>query len=198
MDTHKCSSRSILASSLNIESQKATTFRYLRLHYRKDRKKANHLPGLKLFLPPFSHTSLLYLCFASHMALLGFYHDSSLFTSPVTSTHAGARDNRHCERDSVHGRGTQEDRSTINFGHVQIRTLADCVASECFIHCAMRYTALCPQANFYFLVAALALNLQTPPNLRTKRFYSIFQRKSSKVEIFFQLCDVIGQKLHFK
>ena len=37
------------------------------------------------FLTPFSHTPLLYLCFASQMALLEFYLDSSLFTSPVTS-----------------------------------------------------------------------------------------------------------------
>ena len=35
------------------------------------------------FLFPFSHTLLLYLCLASQMALLGFHHDSSLFTSPL-------------------------------------------------------------------------------------------------------------------
>ena len=54
------------------------------------------------FLPPFSHTSLSYLCFASQMVLLGFHNDSSLFTSPVTSIHAGACDDKHCERERVH------------------------------------------------------------------------------------------------
>ena len=54
-----------------------------------------------------------YIC-ATQMALLGLFqeisfqaisqslwlfHDSSLFTSPMTSIHAGARDNRHCERE---------------------------------------------------------------------------------------------------
>ena len=34
------------------------------------------------FLTSFSKTSLIYLCFAPQMALLEFYHDSSLFTSP--------------------------------------------------------------------------------------------------------------------
>ena len=37
------------------------------------------------FFPPFSHTLLLYLCFASQMMVPEFYNDSSLFTSPVTS-----------------------------------------------------------------------------------------------------------------
>ena len=54
------------------------------------------------FIPPLSHTLLLYLCFALQMAMLGFYHDSSLFTSPVTSFHTGARDDMHCEREQVH------------------------------------------------------------------------------------------------
>ena len=36
------------------------------------------------FFTPFSHALLLYLCFASQMALLGFYRNSSLFTSLVT------------------------------------------------------------------------------------------------------------------
>ena len=51
-----------------------------------------------LFYPLFSLTLLLYLCFASQMVLLGFYHDPSIFTSPMTSIHAGAQYNRHCER----------------------------------------------------------------------------------------------------
>ena len=38
------------------------------------------------------------------MVLLGFYHTSSLFTSPMTSIHTGARDNRHCERECACGR----------------------------------------------------------------------------------------------
>ena len=33
--------------------------------------------------------------------------------------------------------GTQEDRSTINFGCVQVQTPAACAAGKCFIHCAM-------------------------------------------------------------
>ena len=50
--------------------------------------------------------------------------------------HAGARSNRHCERESAHGRGTREDRSTIKLGCVRVQTPASCVAGECFIHCA--------------------------------------------------------------
>ena len=60
----------------------------------------------KMFLPPFSNISLLYLCFASQMVLLGFPLNSSLLNSPVTSIHAGACDNKHCERESGHGRST--------------------------------------------------------------------------------------------
>ena len=57
-------------------------------------------PTIELsFKSPFSHTSLLLQCFASQMALLGICHDSSLFTSPVTSINAGASDDRHCERE---------------------------------------------------------------------------------------------------
>ena len=43
------------------------------------------------------------------------------------------------ERESLcaHGRDTQEDRSTVNFGCVRVQTLATCAAGECFIHCAM-------------------------------------------------------------
>ena len=33
--------------------------------------------------------------------------------------------------------GTQDDKRTINFGLVRIRTLATCVPGVCFIHCAM-------------------------------------------------------------
>ena len=36
-----------------------------------------------------------------------------------------------------HGGGTRDDRSTITFGHVRVRTPAPCMAGECFIHCAM-------------------------------------------------------------
>ena len=53
-------------------------------------------------------TSLLYQCFSLQMALLGFYHDSSLFTSHVTSIHAGALDDRHCEKERVHIAGVLE------------------------------------------------------------------------------------------
>ena len=35
-------------------------------------------------------TLLFYLCIASQMVLLGFYHDSTLFPSLVTSIYAGA------------------------------------------------------------------------------------------------------------
>ena len=34
---------------------------------------------------------------------LWLFHDSSLFTSPVTSIHAEARDDRHCEKENLHG-----------------------------------------------------------------------------------------------
>ena len=59
----------------------------------------NSLSFLSPFLP---YIVFVYMCFASHMVLLRFYHDSSLFTSHVTSTHAGAHDDRHCERERVH------------------------------------------------------------------------------------------------
>ena len=55
----------------------------------------------------------------------------------MTSIHAGARDDRHCERESAHGGSTQEDRSAINFGCVWVQTPAACVPGECFIHCAL-------------------------------------------------------------
>ena len=77
------------------------------------------------------------------MVLLGFYHDSSLFTSPVTSFHPRASDDMHCERESAHGGVTWEDRSTTNFGCVQVWTLATCVAGKCFIHCAMPLRPVC-------------------------------------------------------
>ena len=48
--------------------------------------------------PLFPHMALISM-FASQMALLGNLCDSSLFAFPVTSIHAGARDNRHCERE---------------------------------------------------------------------------------------------------
>ena len=34
----------------------------------------------------------------------------SLFYLPVTSIHTGAHDDRHCVRESAHGRGTSEDK----------------------------------------------------------------------------------------
>ena len=78
--------------------------------------------GTDIFLPPFSHTLILYLCFAAQMALLELYYDSALFSSPLTSIHAGACGNRHYERvrESAHGAGTQENRSTINFDCVWV------------------------------------------------------------------------------
>ena len=69
--------------------------------------------AMKTFFTTFSHTLLLYLCSASQMALLGFYHNSPLFTSPVTSIHAGEHDNTHCERECM-WRGIHEDRGTKN------------------------------------------------------------------------------------
>ena len=61
-----------------------------------------------VIFPHFSHTSLIYL-FASQMALLGFLPWFLSFYLLVTSIHAGAREDRHCERESAHGRGNQED-----------------------------------------------------------------------------------------
>ena len=45
------------------------------------------------------------------------------------------------DRESAYGEGTQEDRSTINFGHAQVRTPSACVPIKCFIH------VLCPSRN---------------------------------------------------
>ena len=89
---------------------------------------------LQVFLPPFSHTLLLYLCFPSQMVLLGFYHDSSLFTSTVTSIHTGAHNDRHCvcererERERVHMVRVPE----------RIRTLWGCLVSNPSCLCGRR------------------------------------------------------------
>ena len=94
--------------------------------YVTDQRFAHHdCPGKELeliskqryveifFLTPFSRTLLKYQCFASQMALLGFYHDSSLFTSPLTSVNAVAHDDRHCGNESARGI-IREDKSTKN------------------------------------------------------------------------------------
>ena len=51
--------------------------------------------------------------------MLGFYHDSSLFTSPVKVFMMGHM-MTGIERESAHGEGTREDRSTVNFGRVWV------------------------------------------------------------------------------
>ena len=89
------------------------------------------------FFTPFSHTSPLNLCFLSQMALLGFYHNPSLFTSPMTNIHAGARDDRHCDRESSWGRVLERIGALKIFGRYWVWTPAACVAGECIIHCAM-------------------------------------------------------------
>ena len=86
---------------------------------------------------PFSQTLLLYQYFASQMALLGFYHNFSLFTSPMTSIHARAHDNRYCSRDSECGGVPERIGALKIIGHIQVRTSATCVAGECFILWAM-------------------------------------------------------------
>ena len=91
----------------------------------------------KCFLPPFSHTSLLYTCFAPQTALLGFYHDFSLFTSPVTSIHAGARDERHCERKSACGRVPKNIRALKSSVMPRFKPRPPAWQGECFIHCTM-------------------------------------------------------------
>ena len=48
------------------------------------------------------------------MALVGFYHAFSLFTSPVTSIHAGARDDRRCARKRVHMVKVPERKGALN------------------------------------------------------------------------------------
>ena len=70
------------------------------------------------------------------MALLGFYHDSIPYTSPVTSIHAGACHDR-IVRERVHKAGTQEEKSTKILGCVRVQATAACMAVKCFIHCAM-------------------------------------------------------------
>ena len=64
------------------------------------------------------------------MGLLGFFHDSSLFYSPVTSIQARAHDDRHCERESESGRCTGQDRSNKIFGCIGVWTKAACMAGE--------------------------------------------------------------------
>ena len=82
-------------------------------------------PGLIVVLLKFSNVAEIsspYPCFAPQMAPLGFYNDSSLFTSPVTNTHARAHDDRYCEVETACGGGTREDRSSKIFGHVRVQT----------------------------------------------------------------------------
>ena len=79
-----------------------------------------------------SHSALLYLCFDPQMALLGFYHDSSLFTSKwkvfmLEHITTGIVCVCVCVRERERERermcwGTPGDRSTKIFGHVQVRT----------------------------------------------------------------------------
>ena len=64
---------------------------------------------------------------------LSFYlpHDN------VTIIHAGARDNRHCERENACGGVPKRKGALKVFGRIKVQTLAVCVAGECFTHCAM-------------------------------------------------------------
>ena len=113
----------------------------------------------KHFLPLASHTMHLYLCFATQMALLGFFIEiffwSDKFISmafpwflsltfPAISIHAGACDNRHCvcvrERERVHivekmGAHFLNRKKFLVLSRVW--TLANCVAGECRIHYTM-------------------------------------------------------------
>ena len=69
---------------------------------------------------------LILSSFTSQMALLVFNHNSSPFTSPVTSIHTGACDDRHWERECTCW-GTQEDRRTKIYSLIQVRTPTICV-----------------------------------------------------------------------
>ena len=70
--------------------------------------------------------------FTSQMALLGFFSDSSfLLPHDKYSRLSIVR-----ERESAHGGGTREDRSTINFDHVQVQTPASALS-----------IALCPSGK---------------------------------------------------
>ena len=70
------------------------------------------------------------------MALLGFYQNSSLFTSHVTIIHAGAHDNRHCERECMRW-DPERKIALIIFGCLRVQTQAAWVAGKCFFYYSM-------------------------------------------------------------
>ena len=82
----------------------------------------------EVFKPPFSHASLLYLCFALKMALLGFY------VIPLVYLPCDKYSSWSTWRQALWGRerwwGTREDRSTKIFGHVWVQTPATCIAGN--------------------------------------------------------------------
>ena len=73
----------------------------------------------------------------------GFYHDLSLFTSPVTNIHAGAP-YTGIVRESACGGGTQEDWSNQIFGRVRVKTQAICAAVMLY---PLHYALLCNLLN---------------------------------------------------
>ena len=104
--------------------------------------RASKLNLTRLFLP-LSPIHRSYLCFTSQMALLGFYHNSSLFTSTVTSIQTRAWDNRHCVRERVHVAGVPERIGALKtFGCIWVQTPVVWVARECIMHCDMPHGSL--------------------------------------------------------
>ena len=86
------------------------------------------------FLPYIALISLV--CISDGAARI--YHNSSLFTCPVTSIHTGACGYRHRERECLWW-GNQEDKSTINLDCIQVQNLAACMAGKCFNRCVVLF-----------------------------------------------------------
>ena len=82
-----------------------------------------------------------YICVLPHRCCCqDFYHDSSLFTSPLLMLeHVMTGIVRERERERAHGRGTQEGWSIFNFGRVRVLNPAAGMAGECFIHCTVPF-----------------------------------------------------------
>ena len=57
--------------------------------------------------------ALMYFSVLFRNMLLGFYHDSSIFISSMTSIHAGSHDDRHGEGQRVHMAGVPERIGTL-------------------------------------------------------------------------------------
>ena len=85
------------------------------------KKRSTHVSVLSVhFFTPFLPYISLISVFGPTDGAAKIFTMVPLFLPPMTSIHAGARDNRLCVRESARGGDTQEDRSTKIFRHIQV------------------------------------------------------------------------------